>query len=104
MGVRLRKGEGVYYHTAMFSQRCNQLSEMIPIRRIQSEIGRAVKAKATEYLLVNCSDLRPVVMSTKAALSIGWDAGNWVENSDYHKTFLKDWCCRAIRSRSCSKS
>ncbi len=91
-GGTIAEGQGVYYHTAMFSQRCNQLTEMIPLKRIQEQIGRAVKAKATEYLLVNCSDLRPVLMSTKAALDIGWDATKWVEDSNHHNLFLKEWC------------
>jgi len=90
-GGTISEGQGVYYHTAMFNQRCNQLSEMVPIDRIQKEIGRAVKAGAREYLLVNCSDFRPVVMSTKAALSLAWDATPWLKDSTHHQNFLEQW-------------
>ncbi|MDX1285456.1 MAG: glycosyl hydrolase 115 family protein, partial [Draconibacterium sp.] len=93
-GGTIAEGNGIYYHTAMFNGRCNQLTEMIPISRIQSEIGRAVKANATEYLLVNCSDFRPVTMSTKAALSVAYNAKNWINDEDFHKKYLKDWCAK----------
>jgi hypothetical protein len=86
------QGQGVYYHVAMFNHKCNQLTEMVPISRIQKEIGRAVKSNATEYLLVNTSDFRPVVMSAKAALSVAWDASKWLNDPKYHKVFIREWC------------
>ena len=75
---RIAKGQGVYYHTAMLSSMHNQLTEMVPPARIRRELGRAVKAGATEYLLDNTSDLRPVVMTTRALMEMAWDANPWI--------------------------
>ncbi|HVH70078.1 MAG TPA: glycosyl hydrolase 115 family protein [Candidatus Dormibacteraeota bacterium] len=65
-------GQGAYYHVAMMNGRANQLSEMIPVQRIYSELGRYIKAGATHYLLLNTSDIRPVPMTTKAVMDIAW--------------------------------
>jgi Ni/Co efflux regulator RcnB len=50
----------------------NQLSEMVPVSIIQSEIGRYIKAGATSYFLVNTSDERPVAMTTRAVMEMAW--------------------------------
>ncbi len=88
----IEPGQGAYYHTAMFNSRGNQLSEQIPPGRIQSELTRMIRAGATEYLLVNCSDLRPVVMTTQATMAIAYDASAWLADDDYHETYLREWC------------
>jgi hypothetical protein len=91
-GGKISAGEGVYYHTAMYNSMANQLTEMVPLERIQSELGRAAKANATEYLLVNTSDLRPVLMTTRAVMDLAWNAEPWVNNSDQPSIYLNDWC------------
>jgi len=45
----------MYYHDAMLNGSANQLSEMVPVARIHSEMGRFIKAGATNYV---CS-IRP---------------------------------------------
>jgi len=65
-------GQGAYYHVAMMNGRANQLSEMVPVERIHSELGRYLKAGATHYLLLNTSDIRPVSMTTKAVMDVAW--------------------------------
>lgn len=65
-------GEGAYYHVAMMNGRANQLTEMVPVERIYSELGRYIKAKATYYLLLNTSDIRPVPLGTKAVMDVAW--------------------------------
>jgi hypothetical protein len=65
-------GQGAYYHVAMMNNRSNQLTEMVPVSRIDAELGRYIKAKATAYLLLNTSDIRPVSMTTKAVMDIAW--------------------------------
>jgi hypothetical protein len=50
----------------MMNGEANQLSEMVPVARIQSELGRNIRARATSYMLVNTSDIRPVAMTTRA--------------------------------------
>jgi len=64
--------QGAYDHVAMMNGRANQLTEMVPIERSLSEIGRYIKAGATEYYLVNTSDIRPVSMSIRAVMDAVW--------------------------------
>lgn len=66
------QGQGAYYHVAMLNGRANQLSEMVPVSRIYSELGRYIKAGATQYLLLNTSDIRPVTMTAKAVMDAAW--------------------------------
>ena len=83
-------GQGVYYHTAMFNRRANQLTEMVPLERIQRELGRAARAGATEYLLVNTSDLRPVTLTTRAVMDLAWNAPAWLK-PEAPAEYLKRW-------------
>jgi hypothetical protein len=56
----------------MMNNRANQLTEMVPVERIVSEMGRYQKAGATGYFLVNTSDIRPVPMTTNAVMEFAW--------------------------------
>jgi hypothetical protein len=66
------KGEGMYYHVAMLNGGANQLSEMVPVDRIYSEFGRYIKAGATQYVLLNTSDIRAVSMTAQAVMDTAW--------------------------------
>jgi hypothetical protein len=66
------KGQGMYYHVAMLNGRANQLSEMVPVDRIYSEFGRYIKAGATDYMLLNTSDIRAVSMTAKVVMDTAW--------------------------------
>jgi Glycosyl hydrolase family 115 len=68
----VEKGQGAYYHVAMMNNRANQLTEMVPMERVASELGRYIKVGATNYLLINTSDIRPVSMMTRAVMDVGW--------------------------------
>lgn len=74
-GGEVKAGQGMYFHVAMMNGRANQLSEMVDVKTIESEIGRYIKAGATSYFLVNTSDIRPVAMTTRAVMEMAW-AGN----------------------------
>jgi len=65
-------GQGAYDHVAMMNGRANQLTEMVPVQRSFSELGRYINAGATQYLLVNTSDIRPVSMSIRAVMDVAW--------------------------------
>src|SRR5271157_3824708 len=69
---QVMKGQGGYYHVAMMNGRANQLTEMVPVERIFSELGRYIKAGATQYLLLNTSDIRPVPLSLRAVMDTAW--------------------------------
>jgi Glycosyl hydrolase family 115 len=69
---KVAAGHGAYYHVAMMNGRANQLTEMVPVERIYSELGRYTAAGATHYLLVNTSDIRPVTMTIRAVMEVAW--------------------------------
>ncbi len=83
----IAKGQGVYYHTAMHNSLANQLTEMVPLERIERELGRAARVGATEYLLVNVSDVRPYPMTTRAVMEIGVRGTDWKADE-----YLARWC------------
>jgi hypothetical protein len=69
---KVSAGQGAYYHVAMMNGRANQLTEMVPVERIFSEVGRYIAAGATHYLLMNTSDIRPVPMTIRAVMDAAW--------------------------------
>jgi len=71
-GGEVAAGQGMYFHVAMMNGQANQLSEMVSVKVIQSEIGRYIKAGATSYFLVNTSDIRPVAMTARAVMEMAW--------------------------------
>jgi len=79
-GGKVAAGQGAYFHVAMMNGRANQLSEMVPVKTIQSEIGRYIEAGATNYFLVNTSDIRPVAMTARAVMEMAW--GNVAATTD----------------------
>lgn len=89
----VKAGQGIYYHTAMLSGRHNQLTEMVNPGRIYNQIERFVRAGATNFFLVNVSDIRPVPLSTDCVMKTVWDAKPYLERTDEQNMdlFLRDW-------------
>jgi hypothetical protein len=85
----VKDGQGIYDHIAMMNGRANQLTEMVPVERSFSELGRFIKAGATQYFLVNTSDIRAVAMSTKAVMD-AVDKG-LPKGADSADEFYKQW-------------
>ncbi len=71
----LAPGEGVYCPVAMINGSANHLTEMIPVHRIYAQLGRCIKARATAYFLPNVSNIRPVAMTTEAAMDVALGRG-----------------------------
>jgi hypothetical protein len=71
-GGNVSEGDGIYYHVAMLNGHANQLTEMVPIDRIYAELGRFIEAGATNYLLLNTSDIRPVAMTAETVMDAAW--------------------------------
>src|SRR5262245_4647416 len=90
---KVAAGNGAYYHVAMMNSRANQLTELVPVERIYSEIGRYSAAGATHYLLVNTSDIRPVPMTIRAVMDAAWKgvpAGGTGAASDFYRRWSAD--------------
>jgi hypothetical protein len=88
-GGAVAAGQGAYFHIAMLNGQANQLSEMVPVSRIQSELGRYINAGATSYLLVNTSDIRPVTMTARAVMEVAW--GGVPRGTDAEGAFYREW-------------
>ena len=99
-GGQVAAGQGAYFHVAMMNGQANQLSEMVPVARIQSELGRYIHAGATAYILVNTSDIRPVAMTTRALMEVAWGGlpGNNDEGGD--TAFYKRWASEEFGAKS----
>jgi hypothetical protein len=87
---QVTKGQGAYYHVAMMNGRANQLTEMVPPERIFSELGRYIQAGATQYLLLNTSDIRPVPLTIRAVMGTAW-AGVPSGGSEAADNYLRSW-------------
>ena len=89
-GGKVTAGQGAYYHVAMMNGRANQLTEMVPVERIFSELGRYITAGATHYVLVNVSDIRPVSMTIRALMDTAWK-GRPAGDEGSARTFYRKW-------------
>jgi hypothetical protein len=111
-GGKVAAGHGMYFHVAMMNGQANQLSEMVSVKIIQSEIGRYIKAGATSYFLVNTSDIRPYVMTTRAVMNMAY-AGNLTgnltgvptttaaaDNGDDEDAYYRQWITEEFGPRS----
>ena len=68
---------GVYYHLAYYSgngRLTKQISHLVTPMRVEDEFRKIVAAGATEYMLVNVSELREYVMEARMLAEICWDA------------------------------
>ncbi|MGH9617089.1 MAG: glycosyl hydrolase 115 family protein, partial [Acidobacteriaceae bacterium] len=87
---RVRRGQGAYIHVAMYNTIANQLSELVPVSRLFSSLGRYQKAGATSYLLVNTSDLRPVTMGASAVMDFGWTGSAIGSSDEFYRTWSRE--------------
>lgn len=83
-------GQGIYFHVAMMNGRANQLTEMVPVERIYEQLGRYQKAGATAYFLVNTSDIRPVVMTTRAVMDAVWEGADKKTPDEFYKEWIRE--------------
>ena len=95
-------GQGVYYHVAMMNGRANQLTEMVPVERIYSQLGRYINVGATHYLLLNTSDLRPVLMTAKAVMNVGWN-GVPAAGAEGDKGYYHEWAAREFGAKTAAQ-
>jgi hypothetical protein len=95
---KVAAGQGMYIHTAMMNGNANQLSEMVPVERIDEELGRYIKAGATAYVLINTSDLRPVAMTTRAVMDAAW--GGVPAEKDADMAYYRRWATEEFGAKS----
>ena len=97
-------GQGAYDHVAMMNGGANQLSEMVPVSRSFSEMGRYIKAGATQYFLVNTSDIRPVTMSIRAVMGAAWKGvapeASGPSGADPASDFYRQWASQEFGAKA----
>jgi hypothetical protein len=71
---------------------------MVPVARIQEQLGRYISAGATSYMLVNTSDIRPVAMTTRAIMETAWSGV--APESDADGAFYKKWAAEEFGGKS----
>ena len=83
---------GVYYHLAYLGGRLSkQLTHTVPPSTIASEFQKIVNAGATDYMLVNVSELRDYVMGARMIADITWDAPEIYARLDAAERYVAWW-------------
>lgn len=86
----VRAGQGAYVHVAMMNRGANQLTELVSLDKLFSELGRFQAAGATGFLLLNTSDIRPVTMGGRGVMEFGW-RGKAVGSADnFYQQFARE--------------
>ncbi|HVV02446.1 MAG TPA: glycosyl hydrolase 115 family protein, partial [Verrucomicrobiae bacterium] len=65
---------GVYYHLAYYGPVTKQSMHVVPPARIANEFKKITESGATEFALVNVSELREFVRGARMIAEICWDA------------------------------
>jgi hypothetical protein len=65
---------GVYYHAAYYGPVAKQTAHIVPPARIADQFKRIVDSGATEYALLNVSELREFIQEARLMAEITWDA------------------------------
>lgn len=84
---------GVYYHLAYLGGNISkQTAQVVPLERVESEFRKIFDAGATEYMLVNVSDLREYVMGARFLADLCWNGSREFSEPDAAGRFQRWWC------------
>jgi hypothetical protein len=85
---------GVYYHLAYFStttRLTKQVTHIVSPARVEDEFRRIVQSGATEYMLVNVSELREYVMEARMLAEVCWDSSKAFASSNAADRYTEWW-------------
>ncbi len=85
---------GVYYHLAYFStttRLTKQITHIVTPLRVEEEFRRIVQAGATEYMLVNVSELREYVMEARMLAELCWSSAQAFAQPDAADRYIHWW-------------
>ena len=83
---------GVYYHLAYYGGApTKQGTHVIAPSRVAEQFRRIVAAGATEFMLVNVSELREHVMEARMIADICWNAASVLDKKDAANAYVKWW-------------
>lgn len=90
---QLVKKHGVYYHLAFFGATHKQTVHTVTPMRVAHQFRNIVDSGATEFVLVNVSELREFIMETRMIADIAWDAEGTLSQSNPAYAYV-DWWSR----------
>ena len=82
---------GIYYHLAYYGSTTKQTHHTITPQRIEEQFRKIVEAGATEYLLVNVSEVREFVMNMRFLAELGWEAERVLAQPNAAERFTRWW-------------
>lgn len=83
---------GVYYHLAYYGMDLHkQGTHIVSPERITEQFKNIVSSGATEYMLVNVSEMRDYMMEGRLIAEICWDAPAVLDNAEPGKAYLNWW-------------
>ncbi len=83
---------GVYYHLAYLGGNLSkQNTHIVAPATVAEEFGKIVQAGATEFMLVNVSELREYVMGARMLADITWNAPTALDSPDAADRFVGWW-------------
>ena len=92
---------GVYYHLAYLGGRLTkQLTHTVGPAVVAEQFDKIVKSGATEYMLVNVSELRDYVMGARMLVDITWDAPAIYRTPDAAGRYTAWWSREYFRNSS----
>lgn len=92
---------GVYYHLAYLGGRLSkQLTHTVGPSVIADQFDKIVKSGATEYMLVNVSEVRDYVMGARMIADITWDAPAIFAAPDAARRYTAWWSREYFGGRS----
>jgi hypothetical protein len=95
---KVKAGQGLYYHASVVGSHYNQITEGINPWRVYGEMGRFVRAGATEFYLLNVNDIRPVLSTVDFEMRFAWDAESVLARDERSAgdAALADWSRRQL--------
>ncbi|HVW22473.1 MAG TPA: glycosyl hydrolase 115 family protein [Opitutaceae bacterium] len=85
---------GVYYHLAYYTRYLyptKQVTHTVSPMRIADQFRHIVDAGATEYMLVNVTELREYAMEARMLAEISWDAKGTLDGPAAADRYLRWW-------------
>ena len=83
---------GVYYHLAYLGgSLTKQVHQTIPPERIEQELSRVIAAKATDYALVNVSEIREYAMGTRYIAGILWHGQDALNSTEFLNWWSREY-------------
>lgn len=97
---------GVYYHLSYLGNPAitKQITHVTSPRRIANQFRQIVASGATEFCLVNVSELRDFILGARMIARIGWEPGEMLGGSNPAERYLKWWTREYFGNKAASES